>query len=77
VHSDGLGEFHIVRHRGGAIMTTGRYVRPRSGTRVGDVARGVENGSEALRMMIDILVNNGEMTRGRRPAWLPGSNGSY
>jgi hypothetical protein len=57
-------------------MTTGRNVRSGSCARVGDVARRVEDGSEALGMVVNIFFDDGEMARWRCPTWLTGSYGS-
>src|SRR5260370_39228619 len=70
MHADRLAEFHVEWHWRGLIVGTRWYVGARSCIRICHPARTIDNLSEVLRMMVDILANNREVTRRCRPTWL-------
>jgi len=70
MHANCLAEFHVVRHWRGLIMGTRWYVGAGSCIRICHPARTIDNFSEALRMMVDILPNNREIARWCRPTRL-------
>jgi len=67
MHADGLTELHIEWHGRGLIMASWWDVGAGSGTRRFDPAGTIDHRSEALRVMVNILVNNRESTCRRRP----------
>ena len=75
MHANCLAEFHVVWHWRGSIMETRWYVGARSCIRCCDHARTIDNRSEALRPMVNILANDREIARWCRPPGLPDAIG--
>jgi hypothetical protein len=70
MHANRLAEFHVVRHWRGLIIETAWYVGAGSCVGHGDPARTIDDRSEALRPMVDILANDREIALRSRPSWL-------
>jgi hypothetical protein len=70
MHANFLPEFHVVRHWCGSIVETTWDVGAGSCVGGSDPTQTIDDRSEALRPMVDIFTNDGEITRRSRPSWL-------
>ena len=75
VHSNRRAEFHVVRHRRGSIMAARGYMAAGSRIYVDHSSGSTDDRSEAPGSMIDILTQNSELARRRRPTRFTGRDG--